>query len=363
MQILRDGSIVQSGLSLMDMGKVNQVYMHDVSIKKGIVTAIYYPDEKDNVSKKWIEYDVTALEENAEGSVSTVTYLRCQVVDVFGAPDAYLRYTLRPPVEQKDGTYVKGAHVLVLAASGNTGYGRAFIIGGFYNTDTFATPPKKEDGQFYEFFFNGVQVKIDKDGQYSLTYNSVVDADGKKASEESAGTRFFIDKEGALVLEDKNKQTIKIDRKGEKIIIGTEDGQIVIDKKQKAIQLQSKGKVEQEAKEDFAVKGKNVNVNAEGRAGIKAQQDISIEAQANVQMKAGSNWQVQISGNATIKAGGNLIMEGGGNAQLKGGALTQLGAGSVPAAGVGISQAFGTNGGGPMISNIITGSATTLIGS
>lgn len=363
MKILRDGSIIQSSLSLMDLGQANQVYFHDVSVKKGVVTAIYYPDEPDNISKQWIEYDVLAVEENSDGSVSTVTYLRCQVVDLFGAPDAYIRYTLRPPKEQKEGEYVKGSQVLVLAASGNTGYGRAFIIGGYYNINSFTPPAKKEDGQFYEFFFNGVQIKIDKEGQYSLTYNSVVDADGKKADEESAGTRFFIDKEGALILEDKNQQTIKIDRKGELIFIGTEEGQIVINKKEKTIQLKSAGKIMQEATEDMQLKGKDVNIEAEGKMAIKTQQDVNIEAQANLQMKAGANWKIDISGNATIKAGGNLTLEGGINAQLKGSVLTQLGAGSVPAAGVGISQAFGVNGGGPMMSNIITGSATTLIGS
>lgn len=364
MHILNDGTIIQSSLTLADTNKSQESYFKDFALKRGIVTAIYYPDEESNISKRFIEYDVSVTEERADGTVSSVSYLRCQAIDLFGAPDAYVRFTFRPPAVRKDKSYQKGSNVLLLVASGNAAYGKAFIIGGFYNESPIAKKPKKADGQFYEFFYNGIEIKIDKDGQYTLAFNSMTDHEGKKANPKAAGTKLSIDREGNLIMEDNQKQIIKIDRVNNKIILGGEQCTLTIDQKEKKVFVKSSGAINVEAKEEISVKAKDLKVNLENMCEVKTQKDISLDAQSNIKVKGGSNLQVQSGSNVQVKAGANLTLESSSNAQIKGGTMTLIGQGTVPAAGVGISQCMGVgNLGAPVISNIITGSATVFIGS
>lgn len=364
MKILSDGTVIQSTLSLYDPHKVNESYFKDFGIKRGVITAIYYPDEEDNISKKWIEYDVSVLEERADGSVTSVQYLRCQAIDLFGSLENYVQFAFLPPKSQEDKIFKQGSHVLIASLSGNNGYGKCVILGGLPDTtqDAKYKAPKKEDGIFYKFSFNGVDIEINKDGEYSLVFNSPMQ-DDKRVNEKAAGTSFSINKDGVVSIINPDKQKIIVDRVNQVITVGDEESKIIIDTKNKIMTLESNGKIEAKAKDELSINTeKDVKINSKAKFDCKAEQDISMEAKANMQTKVGANWQINVSGNVQLKAGGQLSLEGGAIAQLKG-AMTKLGEGTVLAAGVGISQAFGVNGGGPMVSNIITGSATTFIGS
>lgn len=368
MNILPDGTVIQSTLSLMNPRAVNESYFKDFGLKEGIVTAVYYPDEEDNISKKWIEYDVSVLERRSDGSTTSVQYLRCQVVDLFGSLHNYTTYTYAAPAKQEDKIYKGGARVLVLVLNGNSGYGNCVIVGGLPSSDiagneALRPAPKKEDGQFYTFSFNGIDININKDGEYSLTFQSPMGENGKRVNEKASGVNFQINKDGVVSITTPDKQKLIIDRVNQSITVGDEESKIIIDTKNKIMTLESNGKITSKAKEEVNVSAdKDIKLQSKAKIQAEADQDITIDTKANMQTKVGANWQINVSGNVQLKAGGLLQLEGGAIAQLKG-AMTKLGEGTVLAAGVGISQAFGVNGGGPMVSNIITGSATTFIGS
>ena len=362
-KILSDGTVLSSALSAEPKTKAGQIYRQDYALHLGTVTAIYYADDKNSITKKFVEYDVVVTDERPDGSSSTVKYSHCQTIDRFGAPNNYEVFTLQPNAEKSNGRYKKGAQVLVLCVNGNGIAGKAVIVGGM--SYPLAKKPNKADGQFYESQFNGINTRIDKDGQYSLTFNTVIDVDGKKADEKAAGTKLEIFKNGRLKISDNEGQYWEIDRE-KKIATWTNGSDfIVINKKDKKIEITSTGDMNETIAKAKTVTVKEKDHSIETSSGSikeKSGKDIEQDAKANIKQKAGANWTFEAGGNINIKSGANVMIQAGAMAQLKG-TITLIGEGSVPAAGVGISQSIGVgNLGIPVLSTIITGSATVLIG-
>lgn len=362
-KILSDGTVLTSALSGAPRPKASQVYRMDFGFKRGVVKAIYYPEQKENVSKQFVEYDVIVTDERADGGAATVIYSRCQTMDKFATANNFETFTLQGNTSKDQGRYKQGAQVLLLAINGNAAAAKGVIVGGL--SYPAATKPKASDGQFYESQFNGINVKIDKDGQYSLTFNTPIDADRKKKDSKAAGTKMEIFKDGRMKFSDNENQSWEIDRVNQKSTWTNGAESITIDKKNKKIDLVSSGTTSETISDSKSVtvskKDHTVTTSA-GSINEKSGKDITREAKGNVQEKSGANWTFEAGGNATIKAGGNVMITAGGVAQLKG-VTNLIGDGSVPAAGVGISQCMGIgNLGIPVMSNIITGSATVLIG-
>lgn len=364
MKVLSDGSVIQSTLSNQGSTNISSITRTDVILKSGVVTDIYYTDDKNNISKEFVEYDVTVYESRHDGSVSTVTYSRCQTMDKFATPNNFEKFTLQPHKDKKDGQYLKGAKVLLLAINGNATAGKGVIIGGqSYSSES---AHKEADGQTYEWQFNGINIKVDKDGQYSLTFNTFIDQDGKKADEKAAGTKLEIFKDGKMSISDNEGQSWTIDRTNQVSTWGNGAESIVIDKKNKKINIVSSGDMNETIAKAKTTTVKESDYTVETKSGSikeKSGKDIEMEAKANIKEKAGANYTVESGGNVTIKSGGNVEIKGGGIAMIKA-SMVMLAAGGVPAAGVGISQCMGIgNLGAPVMSQIISGSATVLIGS
>jgi len=349
---LSDGSVISSNLSMKPLMDAKQQIMGNYSLKVGIVTDILYPDEEKNLSKKFIEYNVMASELQMNGNMNMTVYRNCTVQNAFGMSNNNLTYTLQID-KSEDGRMEFGSLVLLLCISGQSTNGQAVIIGGFSHPDN----PKytKEDGQFYDFNFNGINYNINKDGEWTLTFNSPLDSQKKKANEQASGTQIKIDKDGRIKISDNEGQFWELDRTNKTSTWSN-----------KSISLASSGDVNEQSK------GKT-NLSSDDNMSLSSQKDVNIAANSNMSLSANSNmnqstsgsWQVKASGNAQIQAGGNASIQGGAIAELKG-TTVLLADGSVPAAGVGISQVIGicSGPGGPLSGGaIITGSSTVLIGS
>lgn len=362
-KILKDGTVLTSTLNAAPRPKASAIYRMDFGLKRGVVKAIYYPEQKENVSKQFVEYDVIVTEERADGAAATVIYSRCQTMDKFATANNFETFTLQGNTSKDKGRYKQGAQVLLLAINGNAAAAKGVIVGGL--SYPAATKPKAADGQYYEWQFNGIDIKVDKDGQYSITFNTPIDQDRKKKDEKAAGTELKIFKDGRLKISDNEKQSWEIDRVNQKSTWTNGAESITIDKKNKKIDLVSSGTTSETITDSKTVKVSKKDHTVETASGSineKSGKDINREAKGNVAEKAGANWTFEAGGNVTIKGGGNVMIQGGGTAQLKG-VTNLIGDGSVPAAGVGISQCMGIgNLGIPVMSNIITGSATVLIG-
>lgn len=359
---LSDGSIIDSNLSTLPPESVSRLYRNNPSLKMGIVVAMHYPDDPTNVSKTLIEYDVTVNEVRSDGSVSTVNYYRCSVNDKFATPNNFERFTLQPSPIKDGQVLLNGARVLLLAIDGNAANGGAVIIGGLpYPPSTAIT---SADGQFYQWQFNGINISVDNDGQYSLVFNSPLDETLTATNPDAAGTMLQIFKDGRLRITDNAGQYWEIDRTNQNSTWTNGNESIIIDQKNKAINITSTGTMTEtiaQSKSTTVDKADHSTTTNTGSVNTQAGKDIVNNANGNIQEQAAQNWTMKAGANINVQAGGNMTMQASGNAQI-GGTITLIGEGSVQAAGVGISQAYGVNGGGPMTSVIITGSSTCLIG-
>jgi hypothetical protein len=356
---LGDGSIIPSTLSTAPRADARQMQKGNMSVKLGTIIRMLYPDDTGNLSKKQIEYDVVVISSSETNGANIMTYRNCSANNMFGAPNNSLAYTLYP---DSDGQLPlkDGAIVLILCIDGSADAGQAVIIGGIAHPD--AKQYKREDGQFYDFNFNGINYNINKDGELSIKFNSPIDQKGKQSNEKAAGTEIKIDKDGGLKISDNEGQSWSIDRTSKKSTWTNGAESIVIDKEAKSITMESSGKMDASAKVDISLSSdKKISVKAKSDVEVTADTNMKLESKSNMAMKSGGSWNVQVSGNAMVKAGGNMQLEGGNLAQLKGN-VTLLGNGSLPVAIAGVSLAMGFNGGGPMVSTILTGSGTVLAG-
>ena len=361
---LDDGTMVPSNLKVgggMDIANLRQ---SNHALRTGHVIGITYPDDPGSVTKSQIEYDVLVAHGDQKVGINISVYKSCKVHNIFGSQNNSLTVTMAPgvPAEDAKGTYVKGSQVLLLCIDGKPDAGNAVIVGGL-TSPQFNKTYARDDGQFYDFNFNGINININKDGEYTLEFNSLLDADGNKTNSAASGTKIKIDKDGGIKISDNESQSWELNRKDKKSVWTNGAESITIDKTAKSISMNSSGDIKESSAKDTAI-------DAGGKASFKAKSDLELASQANLKqestgnmnVKSGGNWNVQIQGNAMIKAGSNAIIEANGIAQLKGN-LNIIGNGALPVAVAGISICIGVgNLGAPVVSNILTGSSTVLVG-
>lgn len=347
-------------------------HTNSFSLKEGVVTAIIYPDQKENISKKDIEYNVAIVEYIQGVGANLQEYRNCRIWDMFGATNNHLNYTMQPSSTKIDDvggkanktSFDDGNRVMLLCIGGVAQAGYAVIIGGLKHSD--GKIYSSADGQFYDFNFNGIQQLINKDGELVITFNSPIDQKGKKANEKAAGTVLKIDKDGRWTVYDNENQAIKIDRVAKKIEIQNGSESIIVNKSDKSISLKSAGNITETAGKDMNLKSSSATkIESGGQMQLKSGGQLRSESAGTMEMKSGGQWRLQASGNVIIQSGGNVSLIGGDGPILQSqGPIVTGGNGGVPAAGVGISQAVGIgNLGFPVISTIITGSSTFFIGS
>lgn len=361
---LPDGSRIPSNLSVGPRSDVREMAKNNMALRSGTISKIVYPDDKESVTKREIEYHVEVVQNLGVNGTNTVRYRNCRCNNIFGTANNSLVYTLQQD-DSGSPTLDEGALVLLLCIDGSPDNSQAIIIGGLSNLVSKNKKYKKADGQFYDFNFNGINFNINKDGEWTLEFNSPVSPKGKKANEPAAGTKIKIDKEGRLKISDNENQSWELDRVAKKSTWTNGNESVVIDKENKKVELTSTGEMSQHsAKQMSASTDDKMSLSSKADMSSKSEANMSMEASSNMKMKSGGAWQVDVSGSALIKAGDSVQIEGGNLASLKG-LINKIGAGSVPAAGVSISQTFGITGapGTPMTTLVITGSGTVFIGS
>jgi hypothetical protein len=177
------------------------------SLRIGEVQAIYYPEDRQNVSKMFIEYKVL-VQHKANGTGVTKSYDHVLAIDHLGGIADYSYSTFRADnaatkVEGKFRKPGKGARVLLLCINGESQ--NAVIIGGIRNP--VGPKDKKESGHHAHHVFNGVDIEVNKDGEFTLTRGGASKVDGTLAQgvkEESTGTFVKFDKDGNVTVSDKS---------------------------------------------------------------------------------------------------------------------------------------------------------------
>jgi len=328
----------------------------NLSMRSGIVTAIYYPEDVNNTSKKEIEYDVLVL--NKENQSVTFTKFRgCVVSNMFGMTNNSLSYTLQAGEKDEKGFIKNGSMVLILCLNGSPDANQAMIIGGLQHPDqkTYSSA----DGQFYDFTFNGMNYNINKDGELTITFSGNPDLNNPQDNP-AAPTVLKFDKDGGFTISDNEQQSIALNRTSKTITVTNGSESIVIDKENKKISLNSGQNIETSSEQDTKVSAQqNLDMSAQQNATVQAEQNLNLNANQNVISQAGQNWQIQAGSNVTVSSQGSVIIQA--PTVIVQGDTTLLGAApTAPVALAGVSQIIAFLGPVPLPGNIITGSTTVL---
>jgi hypothetical protein len=187
-------------------------------LRIGEVQKIFYPEDKENVSKRFVEYQVW-VQHRANNTAVTKMYEHCIAIDqLSGVADySYATYRADNTSTRKDGQRQLGpglgARVILLCINGESQ--NAVILGGIRNAKS-KLKDKKIDGHHQHTVFNGIDLLINKDGELTLTYGGATKLDGTlldSVDQEAVGTFVKIEKNGNLTISDaKGENKIFVDR-------------------------------------------------------------------------------------------------------------------------------------------------------
>lgn len=346
---LNTGGVLPSNLEI-DKGEgydesrnANNYAKKNFSLKVGQIEESYCVDENGNVRGSRVEYDVLVNESNGDGSTSQMVYRRVISQDLFGGIADFFQFTYRKNEKDqgRDVPFRNGSLVLILCLNGSIE--DAAIIGGLKHPNN-ANECKAEDGHNLKFEFNGVNFNIDKDGAMSLLFRGPTDADGKvlEGSEDFGGTIIKIEKDGSYeVNTGDNAVKFRLDKTAKTATLVSEKGMsfLTMDsytvEATKDISLKTGAALAIEATGAATFKFKSLKMDIDASASIKCK-ELKIEAQAIVEFKT------------KIFKTNDLTLLGGGNIPLALSTLVTVGIGNLAI---------------PVVSSLIAGFATKVLGS
>jgi phage baseplate assembly protein gpV len=194
--------------------------MNDFTLRVGEVVVAYSPADFDNKNpntknKQWV-YIVNVSYRDGTGERSVVPY-RCTMAGLFGGVGDRFRYSVRPTDKRNEGTFSKGARVLVLCPNGDKG--NALIVGSVRHDDDKTPEPDKT---FLDFVFNGVQASIDEKGALSLKVPGATKLDGTpddNRDKNNKGTSVSFGADGSIAITDGNGDTVTVSPKDKSITV------------------------------------------------------------------------------------------------------------------------------------------------
>jgi hypothetical protein len=282
------------------------------SLRVGVVIAVYDIEDEKNTNKNTPEYDVMAVEQNGSLGVNTTLYKNCITVDQFGGVADFFQAKLRSVKDQKKtkskGNFENetGSIVTILCLDGISE--KAIIVGSMSN------PSKKvltkEKGIHLEGEYNGINYKVNKDGELTVTFRSATNDDGTPKNEIAGGSFFKIDKTGSFEINDNNKDSIKIDKIAQTITLNSERSTSVV----------ANANLNLTSRTNTNIKALDLVANAEARIVLNSRLPSSFKCSSVLTFEA-----------PTVKIQGtNMIMAQASQIQLLGNQVI-VGAAAVPA--------------------------------
>lgn len=274
---MNNGAVLPQGLLGVDheamLSGFKKSYQNS-SLRFGMIIATYPKNDPGNVSGLAPEYDVIVFEQNENKSSTPITYRNCLSAEGLGSIADFFEKTLRVQNKQGSDTNTKnqnGAVVLVLCL--NSVSDKGIIIGAITHPDREST--LVDAGPRLEGEFNGVNIKVEKDGSTSLTFKGATDNDGKVTDSSQGNTEMKIEKDGSY----------QVSHKG-------------------VTQRLEKGGVASLTAED------NISNTTKKTFSVTATEDISLTATKNMSITA-QELAAKISGSASLECGSGTIKSDG----------------------------------------------------
>jgi hypothetical protein len=347
--IEESGFVPPSGLLDLNnhspMAGFNKSYKN-TSLRVGVIIETYPIKHDRNKSKLTTEYDVLVMEQNEDRGATSILYRNCMSSEGLGSIADFLERTLRKKKQKKnkgDSVNLKdqnGAIVLLLCLDSMSD--KAVIVGALTHPDRKTT--LKDEDPHLEGEYNGLNIKVEKDGSATLTFKGATDNDGKIIDKNQGNTTAKIEKDGSLQIDHKTIK-LRLDKKG--IASLTADGDISNTSKKNFNVIASEN-ITEKATKNYSLQCADSIVKATGSSSITCQK-MSIEAQSEI-MQKGSQYKVEAASMVNIKSPMITID----------GIVALGGAGGQPV--LLLSTIFmGTgNEGAPVISNAISGYAVKV---
>jgi hypothetical protein len=213
--ILPDGTVIPSYLNTRELGARGPLRsFSNITLRRGEVQDIVYPDDKRSLSKKYNEYRVLVQMRDGEGAGTSADFYNCVLINDLASGADFSTFTLRPNSKKSEPSG-NGSKVLVLCINGDNS--QAIILGGVRDGDQdFDT---KDLGHHSIQQFNGIRQEINKEGELTITFKGATKTDGslaEGADSSASGTSLKFARDGSLELAH-DDQHLVIDHPNKKV--------------------------------------------------------------------------------------------------------------------------------------------------
>lgn len=303
---LNSGSVLPHGLLGNDEKAMLQGFAKsykNFALRVGVIITSYPTKDENNKSKLTTEYDVLVVEQNEDKGATTIMYRNCMSAEGLGSIADFFEKALRPKKKKTrkgDSVDLKGqngAIVLMLCLDGMSDKG--IIIGALTHPDRKTT--LKDEGPYLEGEYNGVNIKVEKDGSCTLVFKGATDNDGKIIDSTQGNTTVKIEKDGSYQVDHK---TIKqrFDKNGKASLTADDD---ISNTTKKNFKVDATENVQVNAVKNYELTCKELIEKAEGSATLECmKQEIKAESEIKVQT---GQFQMEAESLAKIKASQTII--------------------------------------------------------
>jgi hypothetical protein len=278
-----------------EVGSFNQLF-NNTALRIGAITEVIETDNDLNQNKIIPEYTVVCVEQDENRGMTTTIYKNCVSVDTFGSIADFVRFKRRTPknpdfknkvdFKQQDSNLV-----LLLCLDGNSE--RAVIIGGLPHPASKAILDKAKEMHF-ESEYNGLNIQINKDGAFTLTFKGPTDNQGQPTTK-NGDTTFKIEKDGSFEVNDNKGDSIRLDKTNQTLNVKTE-------------------------KDQSYTTGANYNLTAKENGSISVK-DMLIKASGSASFSSASSFNITSEGSLDVKAS-SMSMDSSGLVKVKGSQIT-----------------------------------------
>lgn len=346
---LDNGAVLPFGLMSQGAGGMMEGFKksyQNSSLRVGIIKESYGIADAKNVSKLVPEYDVMVFEQNEDKGATVIVYKNCMAAAALGSVADFFEANLRKLKKKKTKGETpsvngqNGAVVLILCLDSMSEKG--IIVGALSHPDRKTSLTDTEP--HLEGEYNGVNIKVEKDGSTTLTFKGATDNDGKVTDASQGNTVMKIEKDGSYQV---NHKTItqRLAKDGKASLTADDD---ISNTTKKNFNVTATESVNIKATKDINADCVKLVINATGSA-MLACQKLEVKAESDIMVK-GSQIQAEAESMAMIKAP-SIVLDG----------LVNLGsAGGQPVLILSTMFIGVGNLGIPVISNAISGFATKV---
>lgn len=268
----------------------------NTALRIGIVKSISKIEDERNVDKRTLEYDVLTFQQDKDKGIVPITYKNCVTMDSFGGIADFFEFVKSSPTtpNSTDMKVEDGSYVLLLCIDGTST--RGVIIGALPHHNRKSTLKNLKD-KHLESEYNGLRMKINDDGELTITFKGKTDKKGKPTTT-TGGSQIKIEKDGSLEINDRDLDgDLKAGndlQANDTSKAGDDFEKIRIDKTKKAIELNSRTDFTQTigANSSETIKGNKTTkatdlvIELTGKANISAKSVIDIKTDGEMKAKA-----------------------------------------------------------------------------